>query len=395
MALYDVAHLCSWNGYAEDMRSYLGVDKAAWTNKEFWFPFGANILYGLKKKSRIQRICEEMAHGYDGKNYYHHCLMRSYDPVARIRQLLADGAKPDIKDADGWSPLLVCSRNGFEGHLEIAKLLLDAGADINQMDHVYTPLHYASSNGNMTIVRELLRRGANVHISTDQPGTTPIGFAAQHGHLEIVKELVKAGAIVDAEIFKRAILGDNVAVVKYLLTLIPPPADSVYHAVQYKTPRLIRALAKAGADMNFRFPLHNAINSMDHSSVAELCASGANVNLLDQNNESPLCIAIIAANPEAIKTLTKYKANVSEIVRDEPLLHYAIGMYDAVHEDKKQRKMCVLAIIEAGPNFKLLDIWGNTAAESATEKNIPDILIQIKRAEMKQRFHAKGQKGKR
>jgi ankyrin repeat protein len=386
--LYDVAHLCAWNGYAEDMRSYLGVDKAAWTNKEFWFPYGVNILYGPKKKTRIQRICDEMVSGYDGKNYYHHAMMRSYNAVARVKQLLADGAKPDIKDTEGWSALLVCCRNGFEGHLEIVKLLLDAGADINQMDHGYTPLHYAANNGNIAIVRELLRRGA-LHLSTNQPGSTPIGFASRHGHLDIVKELVKAGASVDAEIFKRAILGGNVTVVKYLLTLLQPPAESVYHAVSYKKPNVIRALAKAGADMNFRFPLHVAINSADpmhHSCIAELCASGANVNLLNETNDSPLSDAIISGNSEAIKTLTKYRANVNEIVRNEPLLHYAIGMYDAVAEDKKERKLCVLAMIDASPNFKLLDIWGNTAAESAAEKNIPDIVIQIKRAELKQRF---------
>ena len=165
----------------------------------------------------------------------------------------------------------------------------------------------------------------------------------------------------------------------------------MYHAVDYKKPNVIRALAKAGANMNFRFPLHKAINSLDHSCVAELCASGANVNLLDQNNESPLSYAIIAGNPEAIKTLTKYKANVNEIVDNETLLHYAIVMYHVVDENKKERKMCVLAMIEAGPNFKLLNIWGNTAAEDAAEKNMPDIVIQIKRAELKQRFssHAK------
>lgn len=130
--LWDVAHLCSWNGYTEDMRNYLGIDKASWTNKEFLFPYGANLVYGPKKKTRIQRICEEMISAYDGKNYYHHCMMRSYDPVARIQQLLADGAKPDIKDAEGWSALLVCCRNGWSDHPRAVKILLDAGADMNQ-----------------------------------------------------------------------------------------------------------------------------------------------------------------------------------------------------------------------------------------------------------------------
>ena len=382
--LYDVAHLVSWNGYTEDMRSYLGVDKAAWTNKEFWFPFGANLLYGPKKKSRIQRICEEMRHGYDGKNYYHHCMMRSYDPVARVRQLLADGAKPDIKDADGWSGLLVCCRNGFEGHLEIAKLLLDAGADINQTAHVYSPLHFAANNGNMTIVRELLRRGANVHISTDQEGSTPIAFAAANGHLDIVKELVNAGSIVDDQVFKRAILGGNVTVVKYLTTLAKPPANSVYTAVFYKKPNLIRPLAKAGGDLNAGFPIHYAISQVDHSCRAELCAFGADVNLVNDENDPPLRHAIIKGNSEAIKTLSKYKIKLNQITDDMTPLHYAIMMYGIFPE--KERKLSLISLIDARPNFKLLDTWGNTAAETAHERNMPEIVTLIKRTELKQRF---------
>jgi ankyrin repeat protein len=313
-------------------------------------------------------------------------MMRSYDPVARIRQLLADGAKPDIKDTEGWSGLLVCSRNGFDGHLEIAKLLLDAGADVNQSAHVYTPLHFAANNGNMTIVRELLRRGANVHISTDQEASTPIAFAAGNGHLDIVKELVSAGAIVDAEVFKRATKGGDPTVIKYLLTLIPPPVNAVYNAVEYKKPKLIRILAKAGADMNHGFPIHHAISQEDHNSLAELCACGADVNLVNVENDPPLRHAILMGNSEAVKTLSQYKIKLNHITDDMTPLHYAIMMYGIFPEEEK-RKRTLISLIDARPNFKLVDTWGDTAADTAKERNMHEIVILIKRTELKQRFH--------
>ena len=47
------------------------------------------------------------------------------------------------------------------GHLECAKALLGAGADINKQDnHGETPLMYAAANGKIEVVRELLKRGA-------------------------------------------------------------------------------------------------------------------------------------------------------------------------------------------------------------------------------------------
>ena len=53
---------------------------------------------------------------------------------------------------------LVCHK----GHLECAKALLGAGADINkQTNGGWTPLIYAANNGRIEVVKELLKAGAN------------------------------------------------------------------------------------------------------------------------------------------------------------------------------------------------------------------------------------------
>jgi len=384
--LYDVAHFCGWNGYTEDMRNYLGVDKAAWTNKEFLFPFGANILYGPKKKSRIQRICEEMLSGYDGKNYYHHCMMRSYDPVARIKELLADRAKPDIKDTDGWSALMVCCRNSWPDHDKIVKLLLDAGADIDQTSSTYgfTPLLLAANNGNEIIVRELVRRGASVNLPS-KSGETPLSCASENGHLEIVKELVAGGAIVDEQVFEAAITGGHVAVLKYLITVGSIPTNSLVTAVHANKPNIIKTLIKAGADTEEGLPLHLAVRTGAHDCLIALCAGGANLNVLDEDNSPALTTAIQLGNPKAIKVLGEYKANLNIMEDDMSPLHHAIVLYYALDEGKDKRRECILEMINAGPNFKLVNFWGNTAAEDADAKGMSDIVTLIKRAALKQR----------
>jgi ankyrin repeat protein len=402
--LYDVAHFCSWNGYTEDMRSYLGVDTASWTNSEFWSPHGANLLYGPLKKSRIQIICGNIPR-HDGNTYYRHdvvlahhahSMKRNYHPVARIQQLLADGANPDIRDVNGWSGLLICARDGWAEHLEIIKILLDAGADVNEKTVKYgsTPLLLAANNGHLSIVRELIRRGANVN-ALSKSGLTAIVYAAGNGHLDIVKELIAAGAIVDDEVFKEAIDGGQVVVLKYLMTLGQLPEDAVLTAVNNNQANIIRTLAKAGANMNFGFPVHNAIRPDAHDCLIALCAGGTDLNLVNNDNISPLTLAIQLGYHKAIKVLGEYKVNLNILEDDMSYLHHALMLYDVMDEDKNERRACIVEIINAGPDFKLVDRWGNTAAEYAEDRGMPEIVTLIKRAELKQRFLNGKVKGKK
>lgn len=374
--LYDVAHFCSWNGYTEDMRSYLGVDTASWTNREFWSPHGANILYGPNKKSRIQIICE---HGS-------YCDFQ----IQRIRQLIADGAKPDIKDANGCTALLVCARNGGPNNLNIIKVLLDAGADVNQANvtYNYTPLIYSANKGHIEIVRELIRRGVDVRFM-NKGGRAAIEYAAESGHIDVVKELLAAGAVINPQIFCSVIKSGNIAMLKYLVRIARPAEDSVWNAVYYKQANMIRVLANAGADMNFNYPTHLAIQEDDNKCLIEMCSNGANLSLLDRANDSPIRQAILMGNHEAIRILASYKANINEVTdaRPTPLIHYAIDMYKSFPYGR--RKECIFAIIEAGLNFNILDTHGNTPAQHALKKGMTGLATLINRAKIMKRFEFK------
>jgi ankyrin repeat protein len=72
------------------------------------------------------------------------------------------------------TPLMYASR---EGHIETARLLLDAGATVNEVDkNDITPLFMAISNNHVEMARFLIERGANIH-AKDWYGRTPL-FAA-------------------------------------------------------------------------------------------------------------------------------------------------------------------------------------------------------------------------
>ena len=69
----------------------------------------------------------------------------------------------------GWVALHWACING---HLECAKALLGAGADINkQTNGGRTPLMLAAINGKIEVVRELLKRGAKKELKSKNGNT--------------------------------------------------------------------------------------------------------------------------------------------------------------------------------------------------------------------------------
>ncbi|MEJ6982311.1 ankyrin repeat domain-containing protein [Pedobacter sp. P351] len=92
-----------------------------------------------------------------------------------------------------------CSKNGFNvypiqsavaaNNIEIAKILLEAGADVNvrQISGV-TPLHSAAQHGNIDLIILLLEAGANVNAVTED-GKTAADLASLAGFNDLAKIL--------------------------------------------------------------------------------------------------------------------------------------------------------------------------------------------------------------
>lgn len=69
--------------------------------------------------------------------------------------------------------------------------------NVNAVDrHGHTALMQAAKSGDIELVRDLLRRGASVEM-TSQKGKTALHYAAANGHVEIVKLLIEAGSDVN------------------------------------------------------------------------------------------------------------------------------------------------------------------------------------------------------
>lgn len=84
------------------------------------------------------------------------------DPDA-IKELLQAGA--DVHHVD-WGGFSALHRAAFDGQVEAATVLLDAGAKVNHQDVVggRTPLHQAAGQGHTKMCDLLIQRGADAHI---------------------------------------------------------------------------------------------------------------------------------------------------------------------------------------------------------------------------------------
>jgi uncharacterized protein len=138
----------------------------------------AELLLGLKETQEPLDVFEAAAFGR----------------TARLEAILDE--KPDLVDAyaqDGFFPLGLAA---FFGREDAVRLLLSRGANLDQKARnamKVAAIHAASAEGGFRIARLLIEAGADVN-AVHQAGFTPLHAAAMTGQLELAKLLLERGA---------------------------------------------------------------------------------------------------------------------------------------------------------------------------------------------------------
>lgn len=126
----------------------------------------------------------------------------SYSCRSKLERLSREDRKELVSRLkEGCTPLFVSCK---KGNVDIVDYLIEeCGADVEQKGvyevpddrsiHYVTPLWCASVAGKLSVVKCLVKRGADVN-SVSDTGSTPVRSACFMTHLEIVKFLVESGA---------------------------------------------------------------------------------------------------------------------------------------------------------------------------------------------------------
>lgn len=232
------------------------------------------------------------------------CLCAVHGYVEGVKFLLDRGADTEAEGewyafgVFAWGTITALHCASANGHLEIVRLLLENGANVNAPDR-HTALGLAVKHGYREIVHLLLENGADTNVIQDYGSGTVLQLASCRGDIEIVHFLLEKGADV------------NTTSNRKYSTLQQASRDG-YHAI-------VRLLLEKGADINidgvYGSALHLASKNGHLEIVHLLLENGADVNGKGKQGTA-LQLAAMEGQTEIVRFLLEKGADCNAIDKE-------------------------------------------------------------------------------
>ncbi len=214
----------------------------------------------------------------DGTTALHWAVFKQDLPLVQL--LLKKGARPDIRNVYGASPMTVASEHG---NYPIMKALVSAGGDFESPNSEgQTLLMAVVRTGNVDTARLLLDKGAKVNVKENWGGQSALMWAAAQQQPAMITLLVKHGAEVNAR-----------------------SKDQQWPRWVTSEPR-IKPLDTGGGYT----PLLYAAREGCKDCVAALLDGGANINLPDLWGQTPLLMATLNLHYDTAALLIERGADI-------------------------------------------------------------------------------------
>jgi ankyrin repeat protein len=253
----------------------------------------------------LRALCDEGASASEHFTIIHWITGWTKDP--RYFPICVEGLKLLLKHGAPLSRALHAVPYCSNTFVPLIKVLLDAGADIEETWNDKTPLSRAAYFKNAAAVKALLDAGAKV----DGPGNECVLFKAIKDAEEYPNEKQILGTL--------KTLCDAGAKVNHRNECI------LSHAMQYNcvnTRGIVETLCSYGSDVNFRHdwypmmlrsksgdtPLHRAASIRSTNCTKILISYGANVDSQNDAGQTPLHRAVRMADIVTVKVLVKHGA---------------------------------------------------------------------------------------
>lgn len=245
------------------------------------------------------------------------------DDLDIARQLLEAGADVNAR-AGEFTPLIaLCKRDDPEA----VQLLLDHGADTELSgERGMTALHATVLQKSVECARLLLSNGAEID-AQDEGGRTPLSYACARDAADLVALLLDEGADVHAKdrqgagLLNYAALGDNERTLYRLLELGLDVhavdfdgAGPMHLAAMADNVQMIELLLRLGVPVDGSTnigvtPLISAAVQGSAGVIPVLIKAGADINVRDDDGHTPLLAAARAGHVSVAKQLVKLGAN--------------------------------------------------------------------------------------
>jgi len=271
-----------------------------------------------------------------------------------VRMLIQAGADVNIEHRGETALGIIFENMIDDDDREIAMVLIDAGANLNQRDiNGKTPLIDAVMMEEPKLVSKILIKGADMD-ARDNTGSTALMYASENGNKEIVTMLIDSNVnSVDRN--------DH---------------SALYKAFLNNHNDIVDMLIQAGANINselLRAAIINPSPIIDNL-VRKLIQSGADVLTMDDEGNTPLMLALRRRNVNIAKLLIKKGGIGSNIITqdtrgDTPLM---------IALQKGDIDLAKLLIKDGGIGPNIKNNTGKTALMIAQEKGYDDIVKMIK-----------------
>ncbi|XP_062378149.1 kinase D-interacting substrate of 220 kDa B isoform X2 [Sardina pilchardus] len=254
----------------------------------------------------------------------------------------------DGRSDNGQTPLMVAAE---QGNLEIVQELIRRGANVNLDDvDCWTALISATKEGHIDVVKELLTNNANLE-NRDMGGWTALMWAAYKGRTEVARLLLEKGA--------NANITGQYSVYPIIW------AAGRGHA------EIVRLLLQHGAKVNCSdkygtTPLIWAARKGHYDCVTHLLKNGADVDQEGANSMTALIVAVKGGYTEVVKELLTRNPNVNMTEKDgnTALMIASIEGHTEIVQD----------LLDAGTYVNIPDRSGDTVLIAAVRGGQVDIV---------------------
>lgn len=244
-------------------------------------------------------------------------LAASDNQIECMKVLLDLGLSPNAPDGESQNALHLCAAYGYT---EGAKLLLQAGADVNMRSPAHggsTPLMLAAKNNHTECARLLVESGADVFLRTGTWDYTALHWAMDSEAWEAFKyllsvETIRADKALIQDLFEPH--PPHVESVRLLMdagaTTGDAWADAVCYGDEQKLQKLLESGAYKGAD-NMR-QLITAIRLHDATIMQYVLQTGVDVTHFARDAGWEITFVLKQGKTEHLQMLIEHGMNVNE-----------------------------------------------------------------------------------